>query len=325
MSKSLKDAFIRMSGFHRHRPLFFALTLVFALVLGTSSVFEEPARAGINPAPANSTHADKSATGESRFVTLDGARIHYVNYGKGSEALVLIHGWTQNIDAWRDNIPDLTVRNRVIAIDLPGHGQSDKPQTTYSMDLFARAVDAVLRDAKVKRAVVMGHSMGTPVARQFYRKYPGKTLAIVIVDGSLRPFGDKAMMDRLISGFRGANYREATGQMLNAISGPNLSVEVRERIKASALNTPQHVLVSAMEGMADPAIWGEDKINVPVLALMAKNPFYPPNVEESFRGLAPNMEFQMWDGVGHFLMMEKPKEFNAAVIQFLDKNKLLKK
>jgi pimeloyl-ACP methyl ester carboxylesterase len=325
MTRSLKDALIRGRGSNQHRLLYFAVTLVFALVIGTSSAFEEHPLAGTNPAPANSTNADKSANGQSRFATLDGARVHYVNYGKGSEALVLIHGWTQNIDAWRDNISDFAMRNRVIAIDLPGHGQSDKPQITYSMDLFARAVDAVLRDAKVKRAVLAGHSMGTPVARQFYRKYPGKTLAIVIVDGSLRPFADKAMMDRLIGGFRAPNYRESVSQMLTAISGPNLSVDVRERIKASAMNTPQHVLVSAMEGMADPAIWGEDKINGPALAIMARNPFNPPNVEESFRAIAPNLEFQMWEGVGHFIMMEKPKEFNAAVIQFLDKNKLLKK
>src|SRR5438876_637123 len=269
--------------------------------------------------------AQKPATVESRFTTLDGARIHYVNYGKGDEALVLIHGWTCNIDNWRDQFPDFAKRNRVIAIDLPGHGQSDKPQVIYSMDYFARAVDAVMRDAKVKRAVLVGHSMGTPVARQFYRKYPEKTLAIVIVDGSLRPFGDKAMMDRLLAGFRGPKYRDVVGQMLTAISGPNLSADVKERIKASSLNTPQQVLVSAMEGMADPSIWGDDKINVPVLAIMAKNPFYGPNLEESFRAIAPNMEFQMWDGVGHFIMMEKPKELNEAVLAWLDKNKLLKK
>jgi pimeloyl-ACP methyl ester carboxylesterase len=318
MTRSLKDAFVRRRGFRRHRLIFFAVTLVFALAISTSGGFAETT-------PTNSTKDEKSATGESRFTTLDGARIHYVNYGKGSQALVLIHGWTQNIDGWRDNIPDFARRNRVIAIDLPGHGQSDKPQITYSMDLFARAVDAVLRDAKVKRAVLMGHSMGTPVARQFYRKYPDKTLAIIIVDGALRPFAEKAMMDRLISGFRGANYKEAVSQMITAISGPNLSVEARERIKVSSMNTPQHVLVSAMEGMADPSIWGEDKINVPVLAIMAKNPFYGPNLEQFYRGVAPNLEFQMWDGVGHFIMMEKPKEFNSAVLQFLDKNKLLKK
>ena len=313
MTKNLKDAFMPGRGFHLHR-LLFAVALVLPLALAPS------ARPVIN-----STKDEKSVKAESRFTKLDGARIHYVNYGKGSEALVLIHGWTCNLDNWRDQMPDFAKRNRVIAIDLPGHGQSDKPQITYSMDLFARAVEAVLRDAKVKRAVLVGHSMGTPVARQFYRKYPDKTLAIVIVDGALRPFGDKAMLDRLIAGFRGPNYKEAISQMFAAMMGPNLSAEAQERIKTSFLSTPQYVLVSAMEGMADASIWGEDKINVPVLAIMAKNPFYPPNVEQSYRGIAPNMEFQMWDGVGHFIMMEKPKEFNETVLAFLDKNKLLKK
>jgi len=290
-----------------HRLLFFAVALVSALGIPIAA------------------QPEKSIKGESRWTTLDGARIHYVNYGKGSEALVLIHGWTMNVDNWRDQIPDFAKRNRVIAIDLTGHGLSDKPQINYSMDLFARAVDAVLRDAKVKRAVLVGHSMGTPIAREFYRKYPEKTLAIVIVDGALRPFGDKAMMDGMIAGLRAPNYKEPIGQMFSAMSGPNLSAEARERIKASTLNTPQHVLVSAMEGMADASIWGEDKINVPVLAIMAKNPFFPPNLEQYYRGLVPKLDFQMWDDAAHFLMMEKPKEFNEAVLVFLDKNKLLKK
>ena len=269
--------------------------------------------------------ADKDVTGKSKFAKLDGAKIHYVNYGKGSDALVLIHGWTMNVDNWRDQIPDFASRYHVIAIDLPGHGQSDKPQVSYSMDYFARAVEAVMKDAKAKRAVLVGHSMGTPVARQFYRRYPQKTLALVIVDGVLRPLAEKTVMDRMIEGFRAPTYKQSIDQMLTAMKGPSLSAEAMERIKASSANTPQHVVVSAMEGMADPAIWGDDKINVPVLAIMARNPFYPPNIEEISRGLAPNMDFRMWEGVGHFVMMDKPKEFNEAVIGFLEKNKLLTK
>jgi pimeloyl-ACP methyl ester carboxylesterase len=261
---------------------------------------------------------------ESRYATLDGSRIHYQSYGKGREALVLVHGWTCSVDYWRDLIPDLSKRSRVIAIDLPGHGQSDKPQIAYSMDLFARAVDAVMRDAGVKRAVLIGHSMGTPVARQFYRKYPQKTLAIVIVDGALRPFGDKKIMDGFMAGLRGPNYKDAGAQMLAGMAGPNLAPEAKERIQASYLNTPQYVIVSAMEGMADESIWGQDKINVPVLAIMTKSPFWPADTEQFYRSIAPRLDFQRWDGVGHFLMMEKPKEFDAAVIAFLDKNALLK-
>jgi pimeloyl-ACP methyl ester carboxylesterase len=270
------------------------------------------------------TQTASAQKADSRFAKLDDARIHYVNYGKGDDGLVLIHGWTQSADAWRDNVADLSKRNRVIVVELPGHGQSDKPQTTYSMDYFARAVDAVMRDAKIRRAVLVGHSMGTPVARQFYRKYPDKTLGIVIVDGSLRPFGDKAMIDQMMAGFRGPKYQDAVNQMMGFIGGPNLSAEVKQRISSASMSTPQYVLVSAFEGMLDNSIWGEDKINVPVLAIMAKTALLPPNAEESFRTIAPKLDFQLFDGVGHFLMMEKPKEFDAAVIAWLDKNALLK-
>jgi pimeloyl-ACP methyl ester carboxylesterase len=230
-----------------------------------------------------------------------------------------------NLDNWRDQLSGFTDRYRVIALDLPGHGQSEKPEVPYSMDRFARAVDAVMNDANVKRAVLVGHSMGTPVARQFYRKYPAKTLGIVVVDGVLAPLADKTVMDRMLAGFRAANYRDTVVQMLAQMYGPNLQAEAQERIKSSSLSTPQYVLVSAMEGMADPAIWGDDTVKVPVLAIMAKNPFFPPNIEEITRKIVPNLEFHMWDGVGHFLMMERPKEFNQAVIAFLDKNKLLQK
>src|SRR5438477_5559807 len=214
------------------RHVFLAITFLLASVMALSAL---------------EISSNKSANGESHFTTLDGARIHYVNYGKGSDALLLIHGWTMNLDSWRDQVADVAKRNRVIVIELPGHGQSDKPQTIYSMDLFARAVEAVMRDAKVKRAVLVGHSMGTPVARQFYRKFPGKTLAIVIVDGSLRPFADKAMVDQMMAGFRGPNYRDAVSQMMGFIAGPNLSAEVKQRINSASMNTPQYVLVSAFE------------------------------------------------------------------------------
>ena len=261
--------------------------------------------------------------GESQYAKLDGARIHYKSYGKGKDALVLVHGWSCNIDSWRDQIPEFAKRNRVIALDLPGHGLSDKPQIAYTMDLFANAIDAVMRDAKVERAVVVGHSMGTPVARQFYRKYPQKTLGIVIVDGGLRPFGTKEMREQFLAMFRGPNYKEAGAQMFAQMMG-TLAPADQERVKTSFSNTPQHVLVSAMESMGEDSLYGPDKMNVPVLAVLAKSPFWQPDTEQFFRSIAPDFELHWFEGVGHFLMMQKPKEFNETVIAFLDKKALLK-
>src|SRR5207247_269597 len=158
-----------------------------------------------------------SSQGEGRYASLDGARVYYKSYGKGNEALVLIHGWSCNIDYWRDQIPDFAKRNRLIAIDLPGHGQSDKPEIAYTMDLFARAVDAVLRDAGVERAVLAGHSMGTPIARQFYRKYPKKTLGLVAVDGALRTMFPPAQAEQLVARFNVPDFNEAIGRFVDGL------------------------------------------------------------------------------------------------------------
>ena len=263
------------------------------------------------------------AAQESKFAKLDSTKIHYKSYGQGKDALVLVHCWTCNLELWRDQIPELSKRARVIALDLPGHGLSDKPKINYTMDLFASAIDAVLKDAGVERAVLVGHSMGTPVVRQFYRKYPQKTLALVIVDGLIRPFASKEHREQFMAPFRGPNYKEAGAQMLANITA-TLSAADKERVASSFLKTPQYVLVSSMEGMNDESLYGPDKINVPVFALLAKSPFWPADTEEYLHGLAPDLEFVMWDGVSHYLFLDRPKEFNAAVIAFLDKKKLLK-
>jgi pimeloyl-ACP methyl ester carboxylesterase len=274
----------------------------------------------------SSTYAFSTIAGpiESRVAKLDGHTVHYENYGKGPEALVFVHGWTCNSSFWSRQIPGFTARTRVIAIDLPGHGKSDKPKTDYTMDLFARAVDAVLRDAGVERAVLVGHSMGTPVIREFYRKYPGKTLALVIVDGPLVPFGDKKMMEQFLAPLRGPGYQEAASKFVDNMFGQNTTPELRNEIKTAMLATPHFVALSALEGMMDEAIWKQDKIDVPALAIMAKTPFLPANNEQIYRGIAPNIDYRVWDGVAHFLMMEKPKEFNDTLAGFLTKNALIK-
>ena len=261
--------------------------------------------------------------GESKYAKLNGARIHYKSYGSGKEALVLVHGWGCRMGHWRDQVSDLSKRNRVITIDLIGHGESDKPELAYNMDLFADAIDAVLRDAKVEKAVLAGHSMGTPVARQFYRKYPQKTLGIIIVDGGLRPFGTKEMREQFLAMVRAPNYKEAVAQMSGQMTG-TLTAADKERVKTSFESTPQQVLVSAMESMGQESLYGPDKMNVPVFALLAKSPFWAPDTEEFFRSIAPDFEIQWWDGVSHFLFMDNPKKFNDAVIAFLDKKSLLK-
>jgi pimeloyl-ACP methyl ester carboxylesterase len=261
-----------------------------------------------------------AAVGASRSTQLDGAKVHYTDYGAGEKALVFIHGWSCDETFWAGQGPTLGAKFHVITIDLPGHGQSDKPQVTYTMDLYARAVDAVLRDAQVKAATLIGHSNGTPVVRQFYRKFPEKTRALVIVEGALRPFGDKAMMEKFVAQLKAPNYEENTGKLIDGMTSPIQDVALREKIKAAVLRTPQYVAASEMEATLDPELWKPDKINVPVLMILAKQPSWNAEYEQFARGIVPDLDYQVWEGVSHFLMMEQPAKFNAALIAFLEKH-----
>jgi pimeloyl-ACP methyl ester carboxylesterase len=216
----------------------------------------------------------------------------------------------------------LGAKFHVITIDLPGHGQSDKPQIAYTMDLYARAIDAVLREAKVKAATLIGHSNGTPVIRQFYRKYPEKTRALVIVDGALRPFGDKAMMEKFVARLKAPNYEETAGKMIEGMTSPIQDGALREKIKTAMLRTPQYVAATEFDSTLDDALWKPDKISVPVLMILAKQPGWSAEYEQFVRGIVTDLDYQVWGGVSHFLMMEQPERFNSALVAFLERRKL---
>jgi pimeloyl-ACP methyl ester carboxylesterase len=78
-----------------------------------------------------------------------------------------------------------------------------------------------------------------------------------------------------------------------------------------------------MDAMGDPTIWNNDQINIPVLAIMARSPAWKDDEEEYFRSIVPTLEFKMWTEVSHFLMMERPAEFNSEISGFISRYKLL--
>lgn len=259
---------------------------------------------------------------ESRWANSDGHKIHYLDTGgKQRDAIVFIHGWMCNAEFWSDSIKAFP-NQRVIAVDLIGHGKSDKPEVAYTMDLFARSLAAVLAEAKVRRAVLVGHSMGTPVARQFYRLYPDKVRSLVIVDGSLRPYFSREDGEQFLSTFR-KDYPAASANFVNGMLKPITSDALKRKIADAMLSGPKHVGIGAMQGLSDEQLWKADPINVPVLAIYDDSAGWPADTESFIRSLAPRLEYQSWKGVSHFLMMERPLEFNGQLKMFLMKHKIL--
>jgi pimeloyl-ACP methyl ester carboxylesterase len=251
----------------------------------------------------------------------DGVAVDYTSTGRGKQAIVFVHGWGCRKEFWRHSLGAFP-EYRVLAIDLPGHGESDKPRVQYTLQYFADSVAAVMLDADIEQVVLVGHSMGTSVVREFYRRHKERALALVIVDGSWLPSMRKDVEEEaeaLRRDFHGVNGAAIDG-LVAAIADETL----RHEISTTMATMPDYVGIPIAEAWARPEIWETDQIKAPVLAILAaSSSWWPPDVEAVYRSIAPRLEFQMWDGVSHFLMMEEPERFNAALRTFIEGDRLI--
>lgn len=249
--------------------------------------------------------------------TVDGLAINSSSVGAGP-TIVFIHGWTCDSSSWTGQVPAFANDHRVITLDLPGHGRSESPKDgKLSMDLFARAVEAVRAEAGAERIVLVGHSMGAPVIRQYAHLYPQRVAGLVAVDGplDLRAFGE------LPPGFppplTGPEGRTAREGMIRSMFIAETPIALQEKILAMMLGAPEATAVGAMNAMFDPAIRWTDVIQAPAFSIYAGTATVPDAA--TTKQLYPNYDATQMPGTGHFLMMEKPDEFNRVLAGFLDK------
>lgn len=260
---------------------------------------------------------------KNAFAMLEGLRVLYESRGTGSHGLVFVHGWASGRWQWRMQMGALSLNRQLLALDLPGHGESDKPQIAYTMSFFARAVGAVLDSAGIDRAVLVGHSNGVPVIRQFYRLYPERTEALVAVDGPLRQTMPPERIQWMRAALKRADYASFVAQLAEQTPRGQLPQEDWERLKAGQVKTPQHVMQAGLDAISDPSIWAEDPINVPLLVMIAQGPTNPAgdrgaaDYKAFLHRLAARVEVQVWENASHFFPLEQPERFNRVLQTWL--------
>ncbi len=254
-----------------------------------------------------------------RFVEVDGASVHYrTNGGSAREAVVLIHGWSCNMGFCRHQAGALSRERRLVLVDLPGHGGSEAPEVDYTLERFARAIVAVMDDAGVDRAVLVGHSMGTAVALTTLRRSPERVKGLVAVDGAPRPFEMPAeQRERFVARFEGPQSAKSVRAMVAGNMAARSTPETADWIVEQMLRTPQSVMASAMREMRDPAAWTDEPITVPLAIVDADSPFWTDEYEAWVHRLAPQVRWRTLNGVGHFLMLDDPEGFQAALLDVL--------
>jgi pimeloyl-ACP methyl ester carboxylesterase len=247
--------------------------------------------------------------------TVDGIKIHSSSSGQGPKTVILVHGWTCDETTWSAQVPALSKDYRVITLDLPGHGRTGSPKDgNLSMDLLARAVEAVREESKADRVVLVGHSMGTAVVIRYASLYPRHTAAMVFVDGYVGLPATTASDASQMRGPEGLKAREALVRTMFSVS---TTPEMQKRILSMMLAAPEST--AAMDDFAPLKPGATDVFTQPVLGIYADhsrtaNPEYR-------KTHFSNMDYREIAGTGHFLMIEKPDEFNRLLLAFLAKQK----
>jgi pimeloyl-ACP methyl ester carboxylesterase len=246
----------------------------------------------------------------------DHSTIRYRVYGHGEPALVLIHGWSCDSGYWDSQLDALAAAHTVVTLDLAGHGKSDAgKRKDWSIENFGADVAAVVEATRQSQVILVGHSMGGPVALVAARLLPGKVIGIVGVDtwrDIAHPFPTEVTAP-MLQGMR-ADFTKATTDLVEQnLFTARTDPIVRKWIVKDMASAPPKVAIPAMEHLLAfdyrPVLAALD------LPLVAINADAPPTDEAAIRALAPRFRLVTLTGVGHFLMMEKPAEFNRVLLQ----------
>ena len=178
--------------------------------------------------------------------------IDYTATGKGT-AVVLLHGFLENQTMWQYLAPVLATKYRVITIDLLGHGNTDCLGYVHTMEDQADMVHHVLHELKIRKSVLIGHSMGGYVALAFAELYPDNVKGLVLLNSTSRADSDERKLnrDRAIAAVK-QNYTAFVRMSIaNLFSEDNREklAETIENVKLEALKTPLQGIVAALEGM----------------------------------------------------------------------------
>jgi len=284
------------------------VSLIVTVVMGASAFGQTP------------TSSDPDRPFEATVSATDGTTISYDVRGDGNTALVFVHGWCSNRTFWREQFDAMANEHRVVAIDLPGHGNSGRAREKWSLSTFASDLTTVIQALDLKRVVLIGHSMGGHVSLEAARLLPERVIGVVGVDtfGDVEDEEQPEMMERVIAAFK-ADFEGTMRAFMPRLFSPNAAPELVQWVADNSVNADSVMALTIMRDLSDV----DEKqllssVGVPVRCVYAA----PSDSSESRSFVETNGKYADFDavfveGVGHFLHLEDPQSVNHHLKIFL--------
>jgi len=288
-----------------------ALAVATALLSGMDAPAREPA---VLPSSRPAVRF-----GEVRLST--GVRLHYAEQGDpAGEPVILLHGYSDSWFSWSRVLPLFPTNWRVYALDQRGHGESDRPESGYMMGDLGVDVVAFMDAKGIRRATVVGHSLGGLVAQQVAAQAPGRIERLVIVasGADIEGINGAAEFEQLVMGFEDPVSTEFIREFQSSTIHVPVPEEFYERVVAESGKLPARVWRALMRGMADEAPADLSAAPFPTLLVWGdKDAVFPRATQDELQARIPGARLIVFPGTGHAVHWERPEQFAAELREFV--------
>lgn len=290
-----------------------------AVVLATTLFLAACSKQETPPPAAEPAVNDKAepAEGTPRIaISQDGIHVQYRVYGSGEPALVFIHGWSCDSNYWREQVAQFKQKYTLIMVDLAGHGGTGGNRSEWTIPRYAQDVATAVAAVPNQQLILVGHSMGGPVAIETARLLKGRVIGIIGVDTFKSigaPLPTAAQIDAIAKPFE-ANFIGHTRDMVaQHFFAKDADPELVKKIAYDmSLSPPALAIASLRNGLAYDFTGPIKELgDLPLVAI--NSDLGEPLNELRIRKVAPKFRAVTLEGLGHFLMMEDPARFNAAL------------
>lgn len=240
----------------------------------------------------------------------DGVSIAYSAAGSGDPALVFVHAGLANRSFWNAQLQAFAPRCRVVALDLPGHGESGRDRLKWGVPEFGGDVEAVMEAEKLGAAIIVGNSLGGPVAVEAAIRRPHDVLGVIGVDTFQRVSYTVSLEHarQRADAFR-ENFAGSVEQMLTTLFHADADAALVADVRRQMMEVPVavvHAMFLSMGGYDLAA--AVRRLKPPLRAI--NGDLYPSDVE-AVREVKNDFDVVVMTHAGHFPMLERPTEFDA--------------
>lgn len=255
----------------------------------------------------------QSQQSENSFVTTnDGVSIAYDVHGKGSITLVFVHGWSGDKSYWREQIKTFSKNYKVVTIDLGGHGQSGLNRKNWTISSFGNDVASVVKRLKLKRIILIGHSMGGDVIVDAAHHLPDRVIGLIMVD-TYKKLGvgrEIEQIDAFVNEV-GLDFRANVKAIVRSLFLSDSDTTLVNFVAEDMASAPQNIALSSIKSSFLHSRQITHDLELLKLPTIAIN---PDNEETNFESMKLHgVSVIIMKGAGHFIMMEDPKQFNEIL------------